>query len=50
MINTVAVAMGRKGFCHPAPLKSHLGLPLREVRARAEAEAMKECYLLAGSL
>lgn len=47
VINAMAVSKGRKGLCHPMPLKSHSVIPLREVRARAEAEAMKECCLSA---
>jgi hypothetical protein len=50
VINAMAVPVGRKGSCHLAPLKSHSGFPLREVRARAEAEATRECCLLACSL
>lgn len=43
----MAVSEGGKDLCRPMPLKSHSVLPLREVRARAEAEAVKECCLLA---
>lgn len=48
VINAMAVSKGRKGLCHPMPLKSHSVLPLREVRARAEARPWrKECCLSA---
>lgn len=47
VINAMAVSEGGKDLCRPMPLKSHSVLPLREVRARAEAEAVKECCLLA---